>query len=181
GTGVLSSNGSISWKNEQIVRSPGPTEAFPNTVIRVDSNNQVWIGYQDDSHSDCGGSGLQTPHVIHSSGTNYSAWTGDTTLSTAHSNSWDIDLATLQGGEVYAAYWIGALDLHGAIYNGTSWGPDEQISYSSDSTDVNSFVFASASSVYAIWYDNKCEMLSFDDNNSYEQWTINIIWLDDAK
>jgi len=181
GTGVLSSNGAISWKNEQIVRSPGSTEAFPNTVIRVDSNNQVWIGYQDDSHSGCGGSGLQTPHVIHSSGTNYSAWTGDTTLSTAHSNNWDIDLATLQGGEVYAAYWIGGLDLHGALYNGTSWGPDERISYASDSTDVNSFVFASGSSVYAIWYDTNSETLRFGARTSSGQWSINNIGSGEAK
>jgi len=36
---------------------------FPNDVIGVDSNGQVWVGYQQDN------SGAKTPHIIHSNST----------------------------------------------------------------------------------------------------------------
>src|SRR2546428_232844 len=36
---------------------------FPNDVIGVDSNGQVWVGYQQDSL------GTRTPHIIHSNST----------------------------------------------------------------------------------------------------------------
>ncbi len=63
GTGSLGTGGTIVWQPEQVVKSPSLTSAFPNDVISIDSNNQVWIGYQE--HDLCGG-GSQTPHVIHS-------------------------------------------------------------------------------------------------------------------
>ena len=175
GYGVLISAGTISWQPEQTVRSAGPQLGFPNTVIRVDSNNQVWIGYQEHSMESCGGTGVQTPHVIHSSGTLYMFWTGDTTLSTAHSNNWDIDLAALPGGQVYAAYWINALDIHGALFNGTAWGPDEQISSPSESTDVNSFIFASGNTVYGVWYNSNTQMLRFGTRTSTGLWSTSNI------
>lgn len=175
GDGVLGSAGVISWQAEHVVRAPGATFALPNEIVRVDSNNQVWIGYQEDSHTGCGGSGTQLPRVIHSAGTNYSVWTGDTVLSTANSNNWDIDLAPLPGGAIYAAYWVNQFDLHGALYNATSWGPDEQISSPSDATDVNSYIFASGSLVYAIWHDGNSGMLRFGSRSLSGQWTISNI------
>ncbi len=63
GTGSLGTVGTISWQPEHVVKSPNPTATFPNEAISIDSNNQVWIGYQE--HDRCGGSG-QTPHIIHS-------------------------------------------------------------------------------------------------------------------
>src|SRR3989442_1021297 len=124
GTGSLSGNGTIAWQPEQFIRSPDPLLRLPNDIIRVDSNGQAWIGYQEVNASGCGGTGIQTPHIIHSSGTNYSVWTGDYVLSTKYSNNWEVDIATLSGGSVYAAYWINSLELHGAMFNGTVWGPD---------------------------------------------------------
>ena len=63
GAGSLGTGGTIVWQPEQVVKSPSLTSAFPNDVISIDSNNQIWIGYQE--HDLCGG-GSQTPHVIHS-------------------------------------------------------------------------------------------------------------------
>jgi hypothetical protein len=173
--GLLGSSGAISWQSEHVVRAPSPTMAFPNEIVRVDTNNQVWVGYQEDSHSDCGGTGTQIPRVIHSAGTNYSVWTGDTVLSMLHSNNWDIDLAALPGGAIYATYWVNGLDLHGALFSGSSWGADEQISPPSDSTDVNSFVFASGGTVYAIWHDSNSGLLRFGSRASSGSWTISDI------
>src|SRR5207244_2119458 len=65
GTGTLGTNGSISWQPEQVVRSPSPTATFPNEVISIDSNNQVWIGYLEDNQMACGGTGHEAPHIIH--------------------------------------------------------------------------------------------------------------------
>ena len=173
--GVLGSAGTISWQTENVVRTPSPTMAFPNEIVRVDTNNQVWVGYQEDNHTDCGGTGIQVPRVIHSVGTNYSVWTRDTVLSTSNSNNWDIDLAALPGGSMYATYWINSLDLHGALFSGSSWGPDEQISSPSDSTDVNSFVFASGSKVYAIWHDGNSGLLRLGTRAPSGSWTISDI------
>ena len=181
GTGSLSSNGTIAWQREQIVRSPDPLLRLPNDIIRVDSNGQAWIGYQEVNAFGCGGTGIQTPHIIHSSGTNYSVWTGDYVLSTKYSNNWEVGIATLSGGSVYTAYWISSLELHGAKFNGTSWGPDEQISSPSESTDVNSFVFASGTNVYAIWYDTNIGMLRFGTRQSTGQWSTSNIGNGEAK
>lgn len=172
GDGVLSAGGTISWQSEHVVRAPGATIALPNDIVRVDTNNQIWVGYQEDDHTDCGGTGTQVPHVIHSVGTDYSTWTGDTVLSTSNSNNWDIDLAALPGGGMYAAYWVNQFDLHGSFYNGTSWGPDEQISSPSDGTDVNSFIFSSGSAMYAIWHDGISGMLRFGTRSSTGTWMV---------
>ena len=181
GTGSLSTDGTIAWQPEQVVRSPDPLLRLPNDIIRVDSNGQAWIGYQEVNASGCGGTGIQTPHIIHSSGTNYSVWTGDYVLSTQYSNNWEVDIATLSGSSVYAIYWIDSLELHGAMFNGTSWGPDEQVSLPSESTDVNSFVFASGTNVYAIWYDSNKEMLRFGARQPSGQWSTNNIGNGEAK
>jgi len=181
GTGVLGSSGSISWLPEQTVRSGSPQDIYLNDVVKIDSIGQLWVGYQDANAGACGGTGIQTPHVIHSTGTNYASWTGDTVLSTDHSNNWDVDIAPLSGGEAYAAYWINSLDLHGRLFNGTAWGPDEQISYTSDSTDVNSFLFASGSNVNAIWYDTNTETVRFGARSASGQWSISNIGSGEAK
>ncbi len=180
GRGVLHKNGVITWQPEQTIMPASPQTIFLNDVIRIDSRNQLWVGYQEANAGVCGGTGEQTPHIIHSF-ENYSYWTGDTVLSTAHSNNWSIDIATLPRGQVYVAYWINTYDLHGRLYNGTTWGPDEQISYTSDSTDVNSFLFASGTQVYAIWYDTNSETLRFGSREPNGQWTINNIGSGEAK
>jgi PKD repeat protein len=181
GTGVLSSAGSISWLPEQTVKSGSPQDVYLNDVVKIDSSAQLWVGYQDANAGACGGTGSQTPQVIHSIGTDYASWTGDTVLSTAHSNNWDVDIAPLSGGEVYAAYWINSLDLHGRLFNGTTWGPDEQISYPSDSTDVNSFLFSSGTNLYAIWYDTNSETIRFGLRSALGQWSINNIGSGEAR
>src|SRR5690242_6078091 len=181
GDGVFGAGGAISWQGEHVVRAPGATFALPNEIVRVDTKNQVWSGYQEDNHTDCGGSGTQRPRVIHSVGTNYSLWTGDTVLSTSNSNNWDIDLAALPGGAMYAAYWVNQFDLHGALYNGTSWGRDEQISSPSDGTDVNSFLFSSGSSVYAIWHDGNSGMMRFGARAGSGTWTLSNIGVGEIK
>src|SRR3989449_353756 len=69
GTGSLGTGGTIAWQQEQVVRSPSPTATFPNEVISIDSNGQIWIGYQEDDQKACGGSGIETPHIIHANNT----------------------------------------------------------------------------------------------------------------
>ncbi len=61
--GQLGSNGLIGWQPEQVVLSPSSATKFPNDVIGVDSNGQIWVGYQQDN------SGTRTPHIIHSNST----------------------------------------------------------------------------------------------------------------
>ncbi len=63
GKGLLSPSGAISWQPEHVVLSPGSSLKFPNDVIGVDSNGQVWVGYQQDN------AGTKTPHIIHSNDT----------------------------------------------------------------------------------------------------------------
>ena len=181
GIGVLSSGGSITWQPEQTVRSGNPQDVFLNEVVRIDSSGQLWVGYLDANAGFCGGTGTDLPHIIHSTGAIYASWSGDTILSTAHSNNWDVDIAPLSGGEVYATFWINTLDLHGRLFNGTAWGPDEQVSFPSDSTDVNSFLFASGSSVNAIWYDTSTETIRFGARSASGQWSINNIGSGEAK
>jgi hypothetical protein len=97
------------------------------------------------------------------------------------SNNWDIDIATLPGGQVFAAYWINTLDLHGRLFNGTAWGPDEQISSLSDSTDVNSFIFAAGGNVSAIWYDTNSQTLRYAVRSAPGQWSISNIGSGEAE
>src|SRR3989442_10823776 len=59
GTGSLATGGTIAWQQEQVVRSPSPTATFPNEVISIDSNGQIWIGYQEDDQKACGGGGIK--------------------------------------------------------------------------------------------------------------------------
>jgi len=63
GMGQLGSSGLITWLPEQVVLSPNAAMKFQNDVIGVDSNGQVWVGYQQDN------SGTKTPHIIHSNST----------------------------------------------------------------------------------------------------------------
>src|SRR5712664_4173398 len=63
GMGQLGNTGVINWQPEQVVLSPSSASKFPNDVIGVDSNGQVWVGYQQDSL------GTRTPHIIHSNST----------------------------------------------------------------------------------------------------------------
>ena len=177
--GTLSTTGTVSWQSEHTVKSPSATDLYVNTKVIVDSNNQAWVAYLDANAGFCGGTGIDYPHVIHSSGINYAAWSSDTILSTAHSNLWQIDLAALPNGQVYAGYWISTLDMHGKLYNG-SWGSDEQVSSSTDRTDVNSFIFNNANNVYAIWYDSGSETIRFGSRSSSGAWTVNSVGTGEA-
>src|SRR6059058_4437807 len=354
GAGSLGTGGTIVWQPEQVVKSPSLTSAFPNDVISIDSNNQIWIGYQE--HDLCGG-GSQTPHVIHSNSLplspaplttgftfspanplilqnvtftavasggaspyafswdfgdgsigsgqtathNYtgigrftvtletadssaphqttfssqtvligpttptnqspslqvpasmSVWAGttlsftvnatdtdgdtvaltltgaptgaafspsgafvwrptedqaakpwtlsfnatdsgspalsitkqvlvsvqpqwieDTILQTNPNGNWHVNIATLSGGQVYAAYWIEGRNILGRLYSG-GWGSEEQVSLSSTLTDVNSFIFASGNSLYAIYYDTSSESLYFASRSSNGEWIQSFI------
>jgi len=82
---------------------------------------------------------------------------------------------------MYAAYWVNGFDLHGAFFNGTMWGPDEQISSPSDTTDVNSFIFTSSSTVYAIWHDGKSGMLRFGTRGINGGWAVNNMGLGEVQ
>src|SRR3989441_5097621 len=175
GLGTLNTSGTVSWQPERTVAVGAANRDYPNDEIIVDSNNQVWIGYMIDNHTMCGGDGTDTPQVIHSSGTNYAVWTGNTTLTTAHSDNWQIALVSLGNGQVYASYWIINSDLHGRLYNGAAWCPDEQISYGTTRNDVNAWLFNSGTNVYAIYFDNATETYKFASRSSAGVWAINTI------
>ena len=361
GTGLLDAGGTIVWQQEQIVRSASSTATFPNEVISIDSNGQIWIGYQEDNQKACGGNGQETPHIIHANNVplppaplstsftfvplnatfldmvnftatggggapNYSfswtfgdntatatgrtvthqyvnpgaytvtltttdsstsqqtaifirtiligtpllttaqnnqltlqvppsqsvktgipinfvvnasdtdgdvvtnststlpqgaafnpttgqfswtpttyqggqtfsinftatdngnpqlsviqqmtinvspMWTGDFVLSSLQftdTDNWHVDIATIQNGQVYAAYWVNKHNLLGRLYDGTVWGQEEQISSAATSTDVNSFVFASGGSLYAIWYDTNTATIFVASRGSNGSW-----------
>ncbi len=357
GTGSLATGGTIVWQPEQVVKSPSLTSAFPNDVISIDSNNQIWIGYQE--HDRCGG-GSQTPHVIRSdslplppaplstgftfspanpiilqnvtftadasggaspyafswdfgdgstgsgqtathnytgigpftvtlettdssgpqqtavssqtvligpttnqspslqvpvsmsvwaattvsftvnatdtdgdtialtltgapTGAAFSSsgafvwrptedqagktwtlsfnatdsgspalsvmkqvlvyvqplWIDDTILQTSPNGNWHVNIATLPGGQVYAAYWIERHSMLGRLYGG-GWGGEEQVSLSSTLTDVNSFIFASGNNLYAIYYDTSSESLYFASRSSNGAWIQSFIGFGEA-
>jgi hypothetical protein len=151
---LVGSSGTVNWQPEQTALKGGSTFVYPNDEIIIDSTGQAWIAFLSDSHSDCGGNGTDLPQIIHSSGTNYASWTAPTTLSTAHSNNWHVALASLGAGQIYAAFWLANSDLHGKLYNGSTWGADEQISSTTTKNDVNAWLFNSGVNVYAIYFDN---------------------------
>ncbi len=160
--GALSSP--IIWQPERVVKPGNTTAQWINPVVRLDSNNQAWIGYMDNSNSVCGGNGIQVPVVIHSQGTNYAAWSGQTILTTAHSAGWAVDLASLPNRAMYAVYWLHTArnsDLHGRLYNGT-WLADEQISPVSDLLDTDAFVFSSGTTIHTVWLDTNTRKLSYN-------------------
>lgn len=154
----------ITWQSEQVVKPGDSTHEWLNPDLKLDTNNQAWIGFSDDDNSACGGTGVQVPAVVQSQGTGYSAWSPETVLTTAHNRSWAVDLAALPDGRMYAIYWLQSsltADLHGRIYNGT-WQPDEQVSPAADILDTDAFVFSSGSKVYAVWLDTTTRNLSFN-------------------
>jgi hypothetical protein len=175
GLGTLNISGNITWQPEQTVAVGSSTRTYPNDEIIVDSNGQLWIAYMIDNHGACGGDGTDRPEVIHSAGTNYATWTGNTTLSTAHSNNWHIALVSLGNGQVYASYWLRNTDLHGRLFNGAAWGSDEQISPTTTKNDGNAWLFNSGTNAYAIYFDNTTETFNLASRSTTGSWTINTI------
>jgi hypothetical protein len=175
GLGNLNGNGSVAWQPERNVAQGAPDRGYPNDNIIVDSTGQVWIGYMMASKMECGGTGTDRPQIIHSAGTNYAVWTGNTTLSTAHSGNWHVAMASLGNGQVYASYWIANHDLHGRLYNGTGWGPDEQISTTGTLNDVNAWLFNSGMNVCAVYFDNRTETYNYGARSTNGAWTLSTI------
>ena len=174
--GALSTIGAITWQPEQTVATGASNRSYPDDEIVVDSNGQVWIGYMIANKTECGGTGTDRPQVIHSTGTNYASWTGNTTLcvSVCHSDVWHIALTSLGNGQVYASYWLPNRDLHGRLYN-NGWQAEEQISTTTTTSDTNAWLFSSGTNIYAIYYDNSTESLNFSSRTSTGTWTINRI------
>ena len=187
-TGTLvGSSGTVNWQAEQIALKGLSTNTYPNDEIIVDSTGQAWIAFLSDSHSACGGNGTDLPQIIHSAGTNYGSWTTTPlTLSNAHSNNWHIALVSLGGGEIYASYWLRGSDLHGRLYNGTSWIPnlnlaDEQISSTTTQNDVNAWLFNSGTNVYTIYFDNTLETFNFAARSQSGTWTTSLIGVGESR
>src|SRR6266571_4365787 len=174
--GALSTAGTIAWQPEQTVATGASNRSYPDDEIVVDSNGQVWIAYMIANKTECGRTGTDRPQVIHSTGTNYASWTGNTTLcvSVCHSDIWHIALTSLGNGEVYASYWLPNRDLHGRLYNNV-WQAEEQISTTTTTSDTNAWLFSSGTNVYAIYYDNSTESLNLSSRTSTGTWTINRI------
>src|SRR6266480_3592311 len=174
--GALSTTGTITWQPEQTVAAGASNRSYPDDEIVVDSNGQVWIAYMIANKTECGGTGTDRPQVIHSAGTNYASWTGNTTLcvSACHSDIWHIALTSLGNGQVYASYWLPHRDLHGRLYN-NGWQAEEQISTTTTTSDTNAWLFSSGTNIYAIYYDNSTESLNFSSRTSTGTWTINRI------
>ena len=154
----------VAWQPEQVVRAGNATASWLNPVLRLDSNNQAWIGYLDYSNTGCGGNGIEVPAVVHSEGTNYGSWTGYTYLSTSLSRNWVVDLASLPGGAMYAIYSIydnPISYLRGRLFNST-WSPEENVSPVSDLIDNDAFVFSAGYTLFAVWLDTNTRTLSFN-------------------
>src|SRR5207237_8427007 len=111
-------------------------------------------------------------------------WTGDFVLSSLQftdTDNWHVDIATLPNHQVYAAYWVNKHNLLGRLYDGTVWGKEEQISSATTSTDVNSFIFASGSSLYAIWYDTNTATLFAGSRSQFGGWGSDTIGPGEAR
>jgi hypothetical protein len=181
-TGTLvGTSGTINWQPEQTALTAGSTFTYQNEEIIIDSNGQAWIAFLSDNRGACGGDGTELPQIIHSSGNNYASWTTPTTLSTAHSSNWHIALASLGAGQIYAAYWLGNSDTHGKLYNGSTWGADEQISATTTKNDVNAWLFNSGTNLYVIYFDNNPETFNFASRSSTGTWTTNIIGVGESR
>src|SRR5207245_8615109 len=115
----ISTTRTLTGQPEQTVATGASNRSYPDDEIVEDSNGQVWIAYMNANKTECAGTGTDRPQVIHSTGTNYASWTGNTTLcvSACHSDIWHIALTSLGNGEVYASYWLPNRDLHGRLYN----------------------------------------------------------------
>src|SRR5207247_870851 len=107
-------------------------------------------------------------------------WIDDTILQTSPNGNWHVNIATLPGGQVYAAYWIERHSMLGRLYSG-GWGGEEQVSLSSTLTDVNSFIFASGNNLYAIYYDTSSESLYFASRSSNGAWIQSFIGFGEAR
>jgi hypothetical protein len=175
GLGTLNTSGAITWHPERTVATGAANRAYPDDEITVDSNGQVWIAYLIDNKSACGGTGTERPQIIHSAGTNYGSWLGNTTLCVAacHSLNWHIELVSIGAGEIYSLYWITRYGIHGRLYNGTFWNAEETIS--TDVTDVNNWLFNTGTSIYAIYFDNITETYNFGTRSTTGAWTGNLI------
>jgi hypothetical protein len=186
-TGTLvGSSGTISWQAEQTALKGASSTSYPDDEITVDSNGQVWIAFMSASLSTCGGNGNDLPQIIHSSGTNYASWSSPFTLCVLSgttcaggSSNWHLALASLGSGQIYAAYWLSKYGPHGRLYNGASWGSDEQVS-SATSTDVNNWLFNSGTSLYMIYFDSAHETFNFATRSSSGTWTSNTIGVGEA-
>ncbi|HEX9613198.1 MAG TPA: WD40 repeat domain-containing protein [Candidatus Bathyarchaeia archaeon] len=178
---LVGASGTINWQPEQTALKAGSTFTYQNEEIIVDSNGQAWIAFLSDSRGSCGGGGTELPQVIHSSGTNYASWTTPTTLSTAHSNNWHVALASLGAGQIYAAYWLGNSDMHGKLYNSSTWGADEQISATTTKNDVNAWLFNSGTNLYAVYFDNNPETFNFATRSPTGTWTSNVIGVGESR
>jgi len=183
---LVGSSGTISWQAEQTALKGASSTSYPDDEITVDSNGQVWIAFMSASLGGCGGNGNDLPQIIHSSGTNYGSWSSPFTLCVLSgstcaggSSNWHLALASLGSGQIYAAYWLSKYGPHGRLYNGTSWGPDEQIS-SATSTDVNNWLFNSGTSLYMIYFDSPHETFNFATRSSSGTWTSNTIDVGEA-
>ena len=174
-TGTLNTNRTITWQPEKLVAAGASNRAYSDDEIMVDSNGQAWIAYMIDNKTSCGGTGTQRPQIIHSAGTNYGSWTGNVTICVAvcHSFDWHNQLASLGNGQIYSLYWNLKFGIHGRLYNGTTWGPEETIS--TDTPDTNSWLFNSGTSIYAIYYDNNTETYNFATRSTTGAWTIKLI------
>lgn len=182
---LVGSSGTISWQPEQTALKGASSTSYPDDEITVDSNGQVWIAFMSASLSNCG-NGNDLPQIIHSSGTNYGSWSSPFTLCVLSgstcaggSSNWHLALASLGSGQIYAAYWLSKYGPHGRLYNGTSWGTDEQIS-SATSTDVNNWLFNSGTNLYMIYFDSAHETFNFATRSSSGTWTSNTIGFGEA-
>src|SRR5438046_3135027 len=103
----------------------------------------------------------------------------DPIIKTSPNGNWHVNIATLPGGQVYAAYWIERHSMLGRLYSG-GWGGEEHVPLSSTVTDVNSFIFASGDNLYAIYYDTSSESLYYASRNSNGEWIQNFIGFGEA-
>ena len=120
--GTPDSDGSISWSAlEQTVSTEYDTAWYPS--IAVDSSRYVWIGYRDYFSPN------YTPWVI-KSGNNDGTW-GTTPsgfpyqLSTTSDTYWRTTIVSLTSLKIYVIYARNAQLPLGQLWNGSSWGSEE--------------------------------------------------------
>lgn len=142
--GTPVSDGTITWSAaEQTVQTGTTTDSWYTCQVYCDSNGKAWISFLWKDVI----TPAYYPKVCRNANTN-GTWANDTgyplALSATSSGEWEILMAVLTNGRMYAFYSIHGAVLRGKLYDGTNWGAEENTfsAYNSQiawATSISSF------------------------------------------
>ncbi len=159
--GKLNLNGTISWKGDANV-----AEAASPTYLRLNTNNDVFVSYSNDST------------FVSWSSAPYTTWSSFPLASTS-SNA--IAIAQLSKGHVYVAYHpltppVGlSFTIYGREWNGTLWGPQETVTTTTTSP-TRLFLFRDSPHSIRIFYQGQCSNCPYTIQTATRMLTRTTSW-----